>query len=113
MLGVWFLADSVGNKVAGLAAGFISSAPMPLLFGVIGGVCLAASVIAFLLIKPGARADGRRALNRGWTGGPDSKPTERRGPESNRRIAVLQTAALPLGYRAAVTAKPRRSGLQK
>src|SRR5262249_52822562 len=26
---------------------------------------------------------------------------ERRGPESNRRIAVLQTAALPLGYRAA------------
>ena len=26
--------------------------------------------------------------------------SERRGPESNRRIAVLQTAALPLGYRA-------------
>ena len=52
MLGVWFLADSVGNKVAGLAAGFISSAPMPQLFGVIGGVCLAASVIAFLIIKP-------------------------------------------------------------
>jgi hypothetical protein len=24
---------------------------------------------------------------------------ERCGPESNRRIAVLQTAALPLGYR--------------
>ncbi len=52
MLGVWFLADSVGNKVAGLAAGFISSAPMSQLFGVIGGVCLGASVIAFLLIKP-------------------------------------------------------------
>jgi POT family proton-dependent oligopeptide transporter len=52
MLGVWFLADSVGNKVAGLAAGFISSAPMSQLFGVIGGVCLAASVIAFLIIKP-------------------------------------------------------------
>jgi POT family proton-dependent oligopeptide transporter len=52
MLGVWFLASAVGNKVAGLAAGFISSAPMPQLFGVIGGVCLAASVIAFLIIKP-------------------------------------------------------------
>ena len=52
MLGVWFLADSVGNKVAGLAAGFISSAPMPQLFGVIGGVCLAAAVVAFLMIKP-------------------------------------------------------------
>ena len=52
MLGVWFLADSVGNKVAGFAAGFISSAPMPQLFGVIAAVCLAASVIAFLIIKP-------------------------------------------------------------
>jgi POT family proton-dependent oligopeptide transporter len=52
MLGVWFLADSVGNKVAGLAAGYISSAPLPQLFGVIGGVCLAASVVAFLIIKP-------------------------------------------------------------
>jgi hypothetical protein len=31
--------------------------------------------------------------DRGWR-------FERRGPESNRRIAVLQTAALPLGYRA-------------
>ena len=52
MLGVWFLADSLGNKVAGFAAGFISSAPLPQLFSVIGGVCLAASVIAFLIIKP-------------------------------------------------------------
>ena len=33
---------------------------------------------------------------------PQSLPdrAKRRGPESNRRIAVLQTAALPLGYRA-------------
>src|SRR6185436_11881396 len=29
---------------------------------------------------------------------------KRRGPESNRRIAVLQTAALPLGYRAELPA---------
>jgi POT family proton-dependent oligopeptide transporter len=52
MLGVWFLADSVGNKVAGFAAGFISSAPLPQLFGVVAAVCLGASFIAFLLIKP-------------------------------------------------------------
>jgi proton-dependent oligopeptide transporter, POT family len=52
MLGVWFLADSVGNKVAGFAAGFISSAPLPLLFGVVAAVCLGASLIAFLMIKP-------------------------------------------------------------
>jgi proton-dependent oligopeptide transporter, POT family len=52
MLGVWFLADSVGNKAAGFAAGFISSAPLPQLFGVIAAVCLAASAVAFLMIKP-------------------------------------------------------------
>ncbi len=52
MLGVWFLADSVGNKVAGFAAGFISSAPLPQLFGVIAAVCLGASLVAFIMIKP-------------------------------------------------------------
>jgi POT family proton-dependent oligopeptide transporter len=52
MLGVWFLADSVGNKVAGYAAGFISSAPLPQLFGVIAAVCLAASLVAFVMIRP-------------------------------------------------------------
>ncbi|HEV8234846.1 MAG TPA: hypothetical protein VGP84_09625, partial [Gemmatimonadaceae bacterium] len=52
MLGVWFLADSVGNKAAGFAAGFISSAPLPQLFGVVAAVCLGASFVAFVLIKP-------------------------------------------------------------
>jgi len=52
MLGVWFLADSLGNKVAGYAAGFISSAPLPDLFGTVAAVCLVASFIAFLMIKP-------------------------------------------------------------
>jgi len=59
MLGVWFLADSVGSKVAGLAAGFISSAPLPQLFGVVAGACLGSSLIAFLMVKP----------IRGWMGG--------------------------------------------
>jgi len=52
MLGVWFLADAVGNKVAGFAAGFISSAPLPKLFGVVAAACLTASLVAFLIIKP-------------------------------------------------------------
>jgi POT family proton-dependent oligopeptide transporter len=52
MLGVWFLADSVGNKIAGYAAGFISTAPLPQLFGVIAAVCLGASIVAFAIIKP-------------------------------------------------------------
>jgi POT family proton-dependent oligopeptide transporter len=58
MLGVWFLADSVGNKVAGYAAGFISSAPLPQLFGVVGAVCLGASLIAFAIVKPVKRLMG-------------------------------------------------------
>ena len=52
MLGLWFLADSVGNKVAGYAAGFISTAPLPQLFGVVGAVCVGASLVAFAIVKP-------------------------------------------------------------
>ena len=51
-LGIWFMADAVGNKVAGYAAGFISSAPLPELFGTVAAVCLGASVIAALVIRP-------------------------------------------------------------
>jgi len=51
-LGIWFLADGLGNKVAGYAAGFISTAPLPELFGVVAAVCIGASVIAFLLVPP-------------------------------------------------------------
>ena len=52
MLGVWFLADAIGNKVAGFAAGFISSAPMQELFLTVAGVCIGASIIAFALVPP-------------------------------------------------------------
>ena len=58
MLGVWFFADSVGNKAAGFAAGFISSAPLPQLFGVIAAVCLGASLVAFAIIRPVRRLMG-------------------------------------------------------
>jgi proton-dependent oligopeptide transporter, POT family len=58
MLGVWFLADSVGNKVAGYAAGFISTAPLTQLFGVVGVVCVGASLIAFAIVKPVKRLMG-------------------------------------------------------
>ena len=58
MLGVWFLADAVGNKVAGYAAGFISSADMSTLFGTVAAVCIGASLVAFILIKPVKRMMG-------------------------------------------------------
>jgi POT family proton-dependent oligopeptide transporter len=61
MLGVWFLADSVGNKAAGYAAGFISTAPLPQLFGVIAAVCLGASVVAFAIISTYGRVPGHLA----------------------------------------------------
>ena len=52
MMGVWFLSNSFGNKLAGWAAGFFSSTPLPTLFGTVAGVTLCASVLLFLLIRP-------------------------------------------------------------
>ena len=52
MLGFWFLADALGNKAAGFAAGFISNGSMSTLFGTVAAVCLGASVIAFIMIRP-------------------------------------------------------------
>jgi POT family proton-dependent oligopeptide transporter len=52
MMGVWFLSNSFGNKLAGWAAGFFSSTPLPALFGTVAGVTLAASILLFLLIRP-------------------------------------------------------------
>ena len=52
MMGVWFLSNAFGNKLAGWSAGFISTLPLPTLFGVTAGVSLAAALNMFLLIRP-------------------------------------------------------------
>jgi POT family proton-dependent oligopeptide transporter len=52
MMGVWFLSNAFGNKLAGWSAGFISTLPLPTLFGVTAGVSLLAAVIMALLIRP-------------------------------------------------------------
>ena len=52
MMGVWFLAIAVGNKLAGWIAGFSSTVPLTTLFGAVAGATLGATVILFLLIKP-------------------------------------------------------------
>lgn len=52
MMGVWFLSNSFGNKLAGWAAGFFSSTPLPTLFGTVASVTLAASILLFVLIRP-------------------------------------------------------------
>ena len=52
MMGVWFLSNSFGNKLAGSAAGYISSMPLQTLFGVVAGVLAAAAVVMFAIVKP-------------------------------------------------------------
>jgi len=58
MMGVFFLSNAVGNKLAGWSAGFISTTPLPTLFGVTAAVTLGAAVMMFLLIKPVQRLMG-------------------------------------------------------
>src|SRR2546425_10848821 len=52
MMGVWFLSNALGNKLAGWAAGFISRIPLASLFGATAAAMLTAALVMFLLIKP-------------------------------------------------------------
>ena len=52
MMGVWFLSNAFGNKLAGWAASFFSTTPLPTLFGVVTAVTLAAALVMFLLVRP-------------------------------------------------------------
>ncbi|MGH9159797.1 MAG: peptide MFS transporter [Vicinamibacteraceae bacterium] len=58
MMGVWFLSNALGNKLAGWAAGFFSTLPLPTLFGTVAGVMLVAALGLFLLVKPTKRLMG-------------------------------------------------------
>ncbi len=58
MMGVFFLSNALGNKLAGWSAGFISTTPLPTLFGVTAAVTLGAAVVMFVLIKPVRRLMG-------------------------------------------------------
>jgi len=58
MMGVFFLSNALGNKLAGWSAGFISTTPLPTLFGVTAAVTLGAAVVMFVLIKPVQRLMG-------------------------------------------------------
>jgi POT family proton-dependent oligopeptide transporter len=58
MMGVFFLSNAVGNKLAGWSAGFISTTPLPTLFGATAAVTLGAAAVMFLLIKPVERLMG-------------------------------------------------------
>jgi POT family proton-dependent oligopeptide transporter len=49
MMGIWFLATSVGNFIGGRVAGLYESFALPSLFGAVGGFAIVAGVILMLL----------------------------------------------------------------
>jgi POT family proton-dependent oligopeptide transporter len=57
-MGLWFLSNAVGNKLAGWAAGFFSSVPLPQLFGYVSAVMFVSAVMLALLIRPIKRLMG-------------------------------------------------------
>jgi POT family proton-dependent oligopeptide transporter len=52
MMGVWFLASSVGNYIGGLFATVYETFSLPTLFSSIGIYAFAAAVLLGLLIRP-------------------------------------------------------------
>jgi POT family proton-dependent oligopeptide transporter len=58
MMGVWFLSNAFGNKLAGWAAGFFSSMPLQQLFGEVAAILLVAAAIMFVLVTPIRRLMG-------------------------------------------------------
>ena len=58
MMGIWFLASSVGNFIGGQVAGLFEKFPLPWIFGAVFGVCMLFTLIAVVLIKPIRRLMG-------------------------------------------------------
>ena len=58
MMGVWFLSNAFGNKLAGWAAGFFSAMPLNTLFGIVTAVLIGASVVMFALVPPAKKLMG-------------------------------------------------------
>jgi POT family proton-dependent oligopeptide transporter len=52
IMGIWFLATSIGNWLAGRAGGLFSSMPLPTLFGSVAAISLVAALIMAGLIWP-------------------------------------------------------------
>jgi POT family proton-dependent oligopeptide transporter len=58
MLGIWFLADALGNFIGGQVAGVFEKFPLPAIFGAVTGVCMVFTLIAVVLIRPIKRLMG-------------------------------------------------------
>ena len=58
MMGVWFLSNSAGNKLAGYAASFFSTMPLDTLFGTVAAITIVAGVLLSFMVKPIRRMMG-------------------------------------------------------
>ena len=58
MMGVWFLALSVGNFIGGRLASLYGSMPLPELFGIIASVGVGGGVVLLFLARPITRMMG-------------------------------------------------------
>ena len=52
VMGVWFLATSVGNYMAGMAASVYETVPLPTLFTLVTATAIGSGVVLVLLIRP-------------------------------------------------------------
>ena len=59
VMGIWFLATSVGNYIGGRVSGFYESFPLPSLFTAVGVFGIAAGLVMFALTPPIKRLMGR------------------------------------------------------
>jgi POT family proton-dependent oligopeptide transporter len=60
VMGVWFLALSVGNYLAGMASSFYESMPLPRLFTIVTATALITALVLALLVRPIRRMMERR-----------------------------------------------------
>ncbi len=52
MMGIWFLADSVGNYIGGRLAEVYETFPLPLLFGIVAAVTIGFGLLMVFLVRP-------------------------------------------------------------
>ncbi len=59
VMGIWFLATSLGNYIGGEVAGLFDQGNLPRLFFLVFAVCMAFTILAALLIRPLRRLIGK------------------------------------------------------
>src|SRR4029079_9123592 len=83
MMGVWFLATSVGNFIAGRISGFYESLALPMLFGAVGFFAIAAGLLLFVFVKPIKRLMGE--VDQRGAGGVPAEAQIHRDARTRRR----------------------------